>query len=509
MIKYDPSVLYVCVTYTPDFQPLMDNLCSTLEHPNIELHVNEVTLDTRYEGFRSSGWFECLKRKMQFFYDFMVALPDGAVACSIDADIQFFQPARLVDLKNRLEADASACYGQAEYHTRWVDKRSTGVANGGFFMLKKTALVMDWLQSVLIQDYNRRFLGDQEYLNHFLRQKRVPYYLLPPQEFIHGGPVSAGDTKFINRRKIAMHHATYTKSVAEKQEQMNKLRSLCGFSQIDWSALKNANQRVIRYVDGKKQQQHEQLQQKSVAVAPAAAAPVVCAQSDKACALVLAQYNEDVAWAAAWAAELDVFVYSKGGMPPPAFEKHHIPLPNVGREAHTYLTHIIDNYDRLHEVTIFLQGRIDDVEAYRAHQMRKYIEPARQFGFSASHLRVVQPPHWNDIKFLEMPKYAPKIRSGALRRSINGSLLEYAHRYFGKMPLLAVSSYCGCFAASRAAIQQRPKEFYETLRATVDSHADPEEAHFLERLWAHMFSGTAYVPELLNIPSEKRDKFAI
>ena len=33
-----------------------------------------------------------------------------------------------------------------------------------------------------------------------------------------------------------------------------------------------------------------------------------------------------------------------------------IPLPNVGRESHTYLTHIVTQYDDLSDYTIFFQG---------------------------------------------------------------------------------------------------------------------------------------------------------
>ncbi len=37
-----------------------------------------------------------------------------------------------------------------------------------------------------------------------------------------------------------------------------------------------------------------------------------------------------------------------------------VPLANVGRESHTYLTHIVDHYDDLSEVTIFLPGSCTD-----------------------------------------------------------------------------------------------------------------------------------------------------
>lgn len=485
MINYDPTKLYVCVTYTPEFQAMFDHLCETLKHPNIEIHANRAAMLAAYEGFRSPGWFECLKRKMQFFYDFLSALPDGAVVCSIDADIQVFKPDALYALKEQLERCLLECYGQAEHHQRWIEKKNVGVANGGFFMLKKTARVLDCLRSVLAQNYNRRYLGDQEYLNHFMRQRRVQYLLLPPEELLHGAPIVNGEDKFIVPTRLILHHATFAFSVDEKHEQMNKLRELCDLPLVDWERVKNTNENVTHYVAGRSTAQNSAV---------------------KPYAVVLARYAEDLSWAEQWQDKLDVFVYNKGAPCVANFNAHWLTLPNVGREAHTYLTHIVQNYDKLHEVTIFLQGRIDDAHAHRPDRLLDYIEPAKRHGFSASHLMLVQPSHWNNIDFLSLPKYAPKVRNGSLRLNKDG-LLAYANKFFGRMPVMAVSTYTGCFAASREAILRRPKSFYENLRATVGDHPDPEEAHFLERLWAHMFSGTAHVPYLLKIPADKHDKF--
>ena len=35
-------------------------------------------------------------------------------------------------------------------------------------------------------------------------------------------------------------------------------------------------------------------------------------------------------------------------------------LPNIGREAQTYIKHIVENYDNLYDVEVFSQGRISD-----------------------------------------------------------------------------------------------------------------------------------------------------
>ena len=71
---------------------------------------------------------------------------------------------------------------------------------------------------------------------------------------------------------------------------------------------------------------------------------------------VIAHYNENLDWLMPIANHSHV--YHKGTdlqpslLPLNAWEW----LPNIGRESHTYLYHIINNYDTLPEVTVFLQG---------------------------------------------------------------------------------------------------------------------------------------------------------
>jgi len=73
--------------------------------------------------------------------------------------------------------------------------------------------------------------------------------------------------------------------------------------------------------------------------------------------LVVARYREDLSWLRELG--LPAHVYNKG----PELAPSDLPpgmrvrtLPNIGREAHTYLTHIVDRYADLPECTAFLQG---------------------------------------------------------------------------------------------------------------------------------------------------------
>jgi len=75
--------------------------------------------------------------------------------------------------------------------------------------------------------------------------------------------------------------------------------------------------------------------------------------NSKEVCLVVARYNENIDWVLAYN---DIaIIYNKGPDPELPFQKL-INLENIGREGHTYLYHIIKNYENLNKKTIFLQG---------------------------------------------------------------------------------------------------------------------------------------------------------
>lgn len=85
--------------------------------------------------------------------------------------------------------------------------------------------------------------------------------------------------------------------------------------------------------------------------------------------LVIARYNEDIGWL--YGTPLFATVYNKGQTQPNLSTPHElVPLPNTGREAGTWLHHIITHYDELADWTYFLQGdaklhQIDVLERLR------------------------------------------------------------------------------------------------------------------------------------------------
>ena len=72
-----------------------------------------------------------------------------------------------------------------------------------------------------------------------------------------------------------------------------------------------------------------------------------------------------------------------------------INLPNVGRESHTWLYHIVSNYENLDEVNIFLQGRIDDLGVLAYQDVNEYLNECMIKGFSVRRFGILGPFHWS------------------------------------------------------------------------------------------------------------------
>jgi hypothetical protein len=86
--------------------------------------------------------------------------------------------------------------------------------------------------------------------------------------------------------------------------------------------------------------------------------------------VVLAHFDEPLDWTRDYASHDTKFhVYLKGEKPcsivNPKFRCSR--LPNVGRESHTYLTHIVQEYDNLADWTVFSQAGAPSF-GYRGHR---------------------------------------------------------------------------------------------------------------------------------------------
>jgi hypothetical protein len=69
--------------------------------------------------------------------------------------------------------------------------------------------------------------------------------------------------------------------------------------------------------------------------------------------IVIARYNENLDWLELLDPNIKITIYNKGK---DDIKYPFITLPNVGRESHTYLYHLVTNYYNMSDLTIFCQG---------------------------------------------------------------------------------------------------------------------------------------------------------
>lgn len=195
--------------------------------------------------------------------------------------------------------------------------------------------------------------------------------------------------------------------------------------------------------------------------------------------LVVARYNEDVAWLKRVPKGFRITVYDKGDE-----SKSGVLLKNEGREAHTYLHHLIGRYDSLADVTVFVQGHPFD----HAPDMHKCLKAY------ANGTDTVADFYW--LGFLADTD-DPRGRRLFVPWSKNPErqelkLDEFHRELFGEPGPDAYRFFVGAqFAVTRAAAHRRSPEFY--AKAAGIAVRFPLAPHCFERCWDRVFGcdGTA------------------
>jgi hypothetical protein len=85
--------------------------------------------------------------------------------------------------------------------------------------------------------------------------------------------------------------------------------------------------------------------------------------------IIVARYNENIEWTQQLP---NVIIYNKG-VRLTLKNINEIMMKNVGREGHTYHKYIYDNYDKLDDYTIFLQGNPFDHSPNLITNLVKYL----------------------------------------------------------------------------------------------------------------------------------------
>ncbi len=210
--------------------------------------------------------------------------------------------------------------------------------------------------------------------------------------------------------------------------------------------------------------------------------------------VVVAHYDEDLSWLFPCANHCHIYHkmndinIDKNTIK--KFKKWDV-VPNVGRESYVYLHHIIANYDRLANITIFFQGKIQEHIRWNERSdcnqdMNAFIVQAQKKEFYAQNMG--GGVGWGKINHIG--KWKKWIDNGQIARSKYLSLGEFWKALFGFPHPKKVVRWApaALFSVSRSRILSRPKSFYKHAISFVDHHPNPEEGHYFERLFPAIFT---------------------
>ena len=203
--------------------------------------------------------------------------------------------------------------------------------------------------------------------------------------------------------------------------------------------------------------------------------------------LIIARYNEDLSWLEEFK-DFKIIVYNKGAELSGDLIYEVINLENKGRESHTWLHHIVKNYNNLNEINVFLQGKIDDLNCMAYKNPNDYLKKINKYGFKASRYGLLGPFHWDwNVNIDKDIKYKTQWENNEISRS-NIGFRKFSKNLFPNIPLFVATSYSGCFAVKKEIIQQHNLSFYKDLLDILSQNQNPIEGHYMERLWCYMFT---------------------
>jgi len=168
-----------------------------------------------------------------------------------------------------------------------------------------------------------------------------------------------------------------------------------------------------------------------------------------------------------------------------------IVLPNVGKCDHTYLYHIVKNYDNLADITVFLPGSCDMPHKFgKVKHMMRLIEERNSAVFISDSTVDSLRDTFDQFQLDEW------ITSNEDNRNMNPeSQLQHANirpfgkwfdHFFGDIQVKHVTYY-GIFSVSKIDILRKPIDFYRRLLEEVSGSSNPEAGHYMERSWAAVF----------------------
>jgi hypothetical protein len=221
--------------------------------------------------------------------------------------------------------------------------------------------------------------------------------------------------------------------------------------------------------------------------------------------IIISRFNENLYWLNEYPFnQFKYIIYNKGDND--NFIKTNaikiINTENVGKNDHTYLYHIISNYDLLPNILVFFPGSINiDYKKQKAVKiLNKILESNYKDAYFVGHYQPsVQKSFFNfkldEWKTSDKINFIKNNESKLQLSKIRPYGLWYNY-FFGKTPA-QWSTWWGIFSIDKRDIIQHPITRYQILIETVNKHSNPEAGHYIERSWGAIFFPLVYTKKIM------------
>jgi len=211
--------------------------------------------------------------------------------------------------------------------------------------------------------------------------------------------------------------------------------------------------------------------------------------------LVVSRYNEPLDWLKDYPfKEYDVIIYNKG--PNVNFTQtpnitNTITLKNVGRCDHTYLYHIVNNYDNLADITVFLPGSCNmENKKQKATRILEHIKQNKTAVFISDGRHENVKTELYDFVIDEWTSSDENNKIANPEKTLEKSPVRPYGKWFEtNFDDLVINhiTYMGIFSVSKEDILQHPLEYYKKLMGQLETSSNPEVGHYIERSWTAVF----------------------
>lgn len=169
-------------------------------------------------------------------------------------------------------------------------------------------------------------------------------------------------------------------------------------------------------------------------------------------------------------------------------------VENLGREADTYIYHILQNYLLLADVTVFLPAScMNDIKIEHTRQLFQRVNSTKNSVLAGQW--IIPSVRGRLGKFM-IKKWSGTDSNNAKTLELSASVAclpatrrPYALWYDHFFPNITthVVSYYSMFAISSVHVRRKEKSYYQQFFDELHVHINPETGHFMERSWEAIF----------------------